>query len=621
MALAKMIADPGIDEAARNSFRMLPARLVVLLGGLPFALTALGMSVALSVSGLILAAELWTYLITRRFMHGRSVTDGLRLNYVLSALATSCAWLALSGTCWISGDPALRIVAVAMWAGQLLFVVSFMHTSGITLAVTGVPANLTAMVLPLVMRSGNTPADIYAAVSMVLVFGFSVLSAWMSYHRRRELRAVTASLNEQRKFAEVAHASKSAFLATMSHEIRTPLNGVLGMAHSLKSDNLPREQADKVMTILDSGKTLMSILNDVLDLSKIEAGRLEIVPSNADLRHIIGRVHKLYLPMAEEKGLLLTLQMDEDIPQYVSCDRVRVRQCLSNLLSNAVKFTEKGEVAVRVSCEQGEGVAVSIVISVSDTGIGMSEEICRRLFAEFTQAESTTARRFGGTGLGLAITRRLARLMQGDVTVESAPGEGSTFSFNFATTIVQTGPTPMPESASVLPVASGGLRGKRVLVVDDNAINRQVAQLFLRLMDVEVSEAENGLVALELLATQRFDIILLDVHMPVMDGAETIRRIRASNAAWSGVAVIALTADAMSGDRERYRAMGMDGYASKPISQDELILEMYRVLGQAAPVQVRTSDKGPPDAAKSARSQAQDDIDQVLRDIDIAVGL
>jgi signal transduction histidine kinase/DNA-binding NarL/FixJ family response regulator len=622
MALAKVIADPGIDEAARNSFRMLPVRVFVLFGGLPFALMALGMGEALTVSGLILAAELWTYLVTRRFMHDRAVTDGLRLNYVLSALATSCAWLTLSGTCWISGDPALRLVAVAMWAGHLLFVVSFMQSSCVTLAVTGVPANLTAMVLPLVMRSGNTAADHYAATSLVLVFGFSVIAAWMSYNRRRELSAVTASLDEQRKFAEVAHTSKSAFLATMSHEIRTPLNGVLGMAHSLKSDNLPREQADKVMTILDSGKTLMSILNDVLDLSKIESGRLEIVPSSADLRHIIGRVHKLYLPMAEEKGLLLTLKMDEDIPQYVSCDRVRVRQCLSNLLSNAVKFTENGEVAVRVSCEQGDGAAVSIVISVSDTGIGMSEEICRRLFAEFTQAESTTARRFGGTGLGLAITRRLARLMQGDVTVESAPGQGSTFSFKFATTVVETGPAPMPEcSSAALPVASGGLRGKRVLVVDDNAINRQVAQLFLRLMDVEVSEAENGLVALELLATQRFDIILLDVHMPVMDGAETIRRIRASNASWSGIAVIALTADAMSGDRERYRAMGMDGYASKPISQDELILEMYRVLGQAAPVQVRTADKAPADAAKPANSELQDDIDQVLRDIDIAVGL
>jgi signal transduction histidine kinase len=568
MALAKVISDPGIDEAARNSLRLLPVRIFVLFGGFPFALNALGWGSALTVSGIILVAELWTYLVTRQFMRGQSVTNALRLHYVLSVLTMSCAWLSLSGTCWISGDPALRIVAVAMWAGHLLFVVSFMQTSGITLAVTGIPANLMAIVLPLVVRSGNTPADSYAATSLALVFGLSVLGVWMSYNRRLELRALTVSLDEQRTFAEVANKSKSAFLATMRHEIRTPLNGVLGMAHSLKSDNLPREQAEKVMAILDSGEMLMSILNDILDLSKIEAGRLEIVPSDADLRHMIARVHKLYLPMAEEKGLGLTLEMDQGIPQYVSCDRVRVRQCLSNLVSNAVKFTEKGGVTVRVSSEQGEDAAVRIAISVSDTGIGMSEETCRCLFAEFTQAENTIARRFGGAGLGLAITRRLARLMQGDVTVESVLGQGSTFSFNFAATVVQTGPTAVPERASALPVASGSLRGKRVLVVDDNAINRQVAQLFLRLMDVEVAEAENGLVALQLLAAEPFDIVLLDVHMPVMDGTETIRRIRASDAAWSRVAVIALTADAMSGDRERYQALGMNGYASKPISQD-----------------------------------------------------
>ena len=616
MALAKVIADPGIDEAAQNSFRLWPARIFVLIGGFPLALTALGIGPALGVSGIIIAAELWTYLVARRFMSDRPITNGLRLNYVLSALATSCAWLTLSGTCWISGDPALRIVAVAMWAGQLLFVVSFMQSSCITLFATGAPANLTAMVLPLVMRSGTTPADTYAAVMMVLVFGFSVLGALMSYQRRRELRAVSASLDEQRTFAEVANTSKSAFLATMSHEIRTPLNGVLGMAHSLKLDNLPREQAEKVKTILDSGEMLMSILNDVLDLSKIEAGRLEIVPSDADVGHMIARVHKLYLPIAEDKGLRFTLQMDHGIPQYVSCDRVRVRQCVSNLVSNAVKFTETGEVAMRVSCQQGEGAAVRIVISVSDTGIGMSEDTRRCLFAEFTQAENTIARRFGGAGLGLAITRRLARLMQGDVTVESVLGQGSTFSFDFAATVVEAAAASVPEKASVSPASSGGLRGRRVLVVDDNAINRQVVQLFLRLMDIEVLEAENGLVALELLAAERFDIVLLDVHMPVMDGMETIRRIRASDASWNGVAVIALTADAMSGDRERYRALGMDGYASKPISQDDLILEMYRVLGQTAPVQAKAK---PPETVKAATSP-QDDIDQVLRDIDIAVG-
>jgi signal transduction histidine kinase/CheY-like chemotaxis protein len=582
---------------------------------MPLSIGALGIRTMFVILATVLAGELWAFLAGRPFAHPKSPTDRQRFNYLLSLTANNCGWLSFSSFCWLSGDPALRMAAVGIWGVHLLLVLSFMQSSKVTLIAAGAPVNLVAILLPLVDRIGDTPTAMFATVCLVLGFSATALSAGLAYRRREELRALTTSLAEQKTIAEAANTSKSAFLATMSHEIRTPLNGVLGMAHSLKLDNLPREQADKVMTILDSGEALMSILNDVLDLSKIEAGRLEIVPSDADLRHMIGRVHKLYLPMAEEKGLRLTLQMDEGIPQFVSCDRVRVRQCLSNLVSNALKFTEKGGVTVRVSCEQGDTAEARIILAVSDTGIGMSEETRRRLFAEFIQADSTIARRFGGTGLGLAITRRLARLMDGDVAVESALGQGSTFRFSFKATVVQSVPLPVPEHASTAPVSISGLRGKRVLVVDDNAINRQVAQLFLRLMDMEVSEAENGLVALELLGEETFDMVLLDVHMPVMDGVETIRRIRASNAPWSRIAVIALTADAMSGDRERYRALGMDGYSSKPISQDGLILEMYRVLGQTAPLQVR-----PPEAEKPAKAPPQDDIEQLLRDMDIAVG-
>jgi hypothetical protein len=197
MTLAKAIADPRIDEAAQNSFQLLPVRVFLLLGGLPFALGALGATVALGVSGTILAAEAWTYVVTRGFRDQRNVTVGMRLRFLLSAFTTTCAWLSLSGACWLSGNPVLYVAAVAMWAGQLLFIVSFMQSSRATLIVTGAPTNLTAMALPWIVKSGTTPADVYAAVVLVLVFGFSIIGARISYKRAHELRRVTASLDEQ----------------------------------------------------------------------------------------------------------------------------------------------------------------------------------------------------------------------------------------------------------------------------------------------------------------------------------------------------------------------------------------------------------------------------------------
>jgi signal transduction histidine kinase/CheY-like chemotaxis protein len=615
MPWANVLADPGIDEAARKALLLLPVRMIASIGALPFALNAIGMPAAVDVALFFLGAEFWAFWTSRPFMRDRPATDRMRLRYLLAAFAATCAWLIVSGLCWLSGDPALRIAAVAMWALHGLFALSVLKSSKLTLAVVGAPANLMAIGLPLAFPIGGTPAALYATLCLVLYFGAISYGSWIAYRQSEEMLALTRSLDQHKMLAQIANESKSAFLSTMSHEIRTPLNGVLGMAQALRSENLPQDQAEKVTTILDSGETLMSILNDVLDLSKLQAGKVEIVPTDMDLRHICGRVHKIFVPKAEEKGLRFTVEMSDDLPSYISCDRVRLRQCVANLVSNAIKFTETGDVTLRVSCEIPEPPLVKVIFAVRDTGIGMDEETCAGLFGEFTQAENTIARRFGGTGLGLAITRRLARLMDGDVTIQSVPGQGSTVSLSVLAKIVQ----PARGDSFATSVSSGGLRGKRVLVVDDNTINRQVVQLFLRLMDVEVSEAANGLVALELLRLEPFDIVLLDIHMPVMDGMETIRRIRASNADWSRVPVIALTADAMSGDRERYCALGMDGYASKPISQDDLILEMYRVLGRLPPARAVAPAKRPETVAPEGAQQ--DELAQVLRDMDIAVGL
>ncbi|HEV7689433.1 MAG TPA: ATP-binding protein [Hyphomonadaceae bacterium] len=395
-------------------------------------------------------------------------------------------------------------------------------------------------------------------------------------HKMQELALV-----EAKKLAEAATVAKSAFLATMSHEIRTPLNGILGMAQVLQADQLTDAQKERVTIISESGQTLMALLNDVLDISKIEAGKLDIARVDGDLQLTVERVRQLFQSRAAERGLAVSLEVSDNLPKRLNYDAVRVRQCVSNLLSNAIKFTEHGRITVRLGAEKQADGAWTVQITVADTGIGMDRATMDRLFAHFTQADATITRRFGGTGLGLAITRQLARLMGGDVHVVSRPGEGSTFRFTFAAA----------EGAAAAPVADEGeapaapvettlkqAMGARVLLVDDNAVNRNVVKLFMASLGPRITEAVNGQDALDKLAAQDFDIVLLDVHMPVMDGMEAIKRIRSSDAPWRDIPVIALTADAMSGDRERFLAMGMSDYLSKPIDARELASKYVNLL-------------------------------------------
>jgi PAS domain S-box-containing protein len=397
------------------------------------------------------------------------------------------------------------------------------------------------------------------------------------------------ALIEAKRQAEAATVAKSAFLASMSHEIRTPLNGVLGMAQVLRADTLTDDQRDKVNVIFDSGQTLMALLNDVLDISKIEAGKLEIARVDGELDQTIERVRQLFETRSAERGLAVTLEVADNLPARMFYDPVRVRQCVGNLVSNAIKFTDRGRVAIRIAAEPRITGDWMVKISVSDTGIGMNDETVSRLFTTFTQADASISRRFGGTGLGLAITRQLARLMGGDVWAESRPGEGSTFHFTFiADSCIDEpcdedvahsdAPQPPREEPVIVTATAKATTNAKILLVDDNPVNRQVVKLFMASFRASFVEASNGQEALDKLAMERFDIVLLDVHMPVMDGKETIKRIRASTETWRNVPVIALTADAMSGDRERYLAMGMDDYVSKPIDSRELAQKVVALI-------------------------------------------
>jgi CheY-like chemotaxis protein len=324
----------------------------------------------------------------------------------------------------------------------------------------------------------------------------------------------------------------------------------------------------------------MALLNDVLDLSKIEAGKFDVSPSDASVHHMLRRQLKLWQPKAAEKGLELSLAFDADLPAYLSFDTVRAQQCIANLVSNAIKFTSEGRVEIFASARALEGGAHLVTVRVRDTGPGMDAETLSRLFQPFAQADETISRVHGGTGLGLSITRRLAELMGGSASATSELGRGSTFQVSFRGEPARSQPEA---GTSARPARSGDVREQlkqshlRILLVDDHPINRQVASLFLRPYNMRIVEAVNGAEALEALKAETFDLVLLDMHMPVMDGPTAIRHIRASSEPWANIPVIALTADAMSGDRERYLAMGMTGYLSKPLAERDLLSEIARV--------------------------------------------
>ena len=509
------------------------------------------------------------WLVFRPLMEeGRGRPDARSLAACcLSCAVNSTIYSSISIYLWGAGETGMVFGSVLI-AGALLHVTLHLNSVRLILLASVTPHALYFLGLP-VCRAilTNTPQDYLIAIGCVLYMTHLLVAVRQSAATTKALQQANATATEERNRAEVASAAKSDFLAVVSHEIRTPMNAVMAAATLLDRSRLRPEQREQVGMLKDAGEVLVGLLNDVLDFSKIEAGKMQIEPTTTDVREKLKGLKSLWEPRADANGVAIRLILSPDFPSGLCIDALRLQQILFNLLSNAVKFTQQGEVTVQADW-MADGSTLRI--RVSDTGCGIPADRLPLIFNSFEQVDAGVTRRYGGTGLGLAISKRLAELMGGALAVDSHVGVGTTFELTLPSEAVAA-VDEMEEQAE----AEADLSNLSILAVDDHPVNRKIVAMLLEPFGCRLSFAEDGAEAVALARDVPFDIILMDMQMPVMDGISATRAIRVEGANRQ-TPVIALTANALDVHRQAWLAVDVDNFLTKPIDPAALVSTLER---------------------------------------------
>ena len=507
------------------------------------------------------------------------VGAGWGLIFPAVATATTAAWAAAPLMAWFSGHPFGQPLAMTLLVSGYVLVFAQLRSSPKQAVVISSPYGVSAAVI----AASLWGTDLFWAFMGVVPFTAAglVVLVLMTMLREERIRAfqehqahLIEELESARDRANAANEAKSSFLGVISHELRTPMNGVLGAAQLLGATRLEPTQREYLSIIRNSGDNLLSLLNDILDMTKIEAGKMTFEIVDVAVQDLHKRVTGPFQAQAEAKGLTFSARFEGDAPAVVRGDPLRVCQVIHNLLSNAVKFTDAGEVSYTVRSERVGDERVRFAFSVKDSGAGISPEDLDRLFQPFTQVDASSTRRFGGTGLGLTISQRMANIMGGDITVESTVGEGSTFTFTVEAEVVEW--TRQEAAAPIAAEVEDG-RALNVLVVEDHPVNRMILEAWMSSAGHTSSTAENGQIALDMAAAQRFDLIVMDVNMPVMDGLSATRGIRAGGGVNAETPIVVLSASARTEDHEAGLEAGADAYLNKPIDFAALAQVMNHV--------------------------------------------
>jgi two-component system, sensor histidine kinase len=576
----------GLIATALTRHHQLKTRLIIAFIGTVILWLATDAVIAASWIGAIFISQYVDVYAWRSMRDAERTTPPSRAEWILicsSAAQTGVIYSFLPVLLWfLWGEPG-KVFGIVWLCGALLHAVLLMHHERRTFIAALTPHLTYFFGLPLYSLVTGNDLERWPAVAILIIGAIYIGHLLVAFRENEKssagMRQAREHAVERQAAAEHANQAKSTFLANISHEIRTPMNGILGMAAALESGVLSSGQEKQVKIIRDSGDMLLTILNDLLDFSKIEANHIELEAAPFNFAEIIDTVESLHRPQTEKKDLFLTALCEGDGAAEWVGDAHRIIQALHNLVSNAIKFTDAGGVTVRFIIPSS--ASTPIRIEVTDTGIGVSESQAARIFEPFTQADVTTTRKYGGTGLGLSITKGLIEAMGGGLSIRSGQGEGSTFTVELPLERATGATCSVAVMSPSSPTQEATVEKLCILAAEDNIVNQAVLKNFLHTAGHDVEFVENGLLAVEACKTQEFDIILMDISMPVMDGVEALREIRfleRERGVTSGIPMIAVSAHAMRQQIDEYLQAGFDGYITKPVKPVQLHSEIARVI-------------------------------------------